>query len=158
MTSLTIHEREALLSALPRMVLSSRLGAEDYGIDILAVQEIRRYEPPTRIANAASHLRGVMDLRGVIVPIVDLRRLLNLPAEHGVHTVTVVVNVGGRTLGLVVDSVAHVVPLDASQVQPPPDLGPQRGMDFIAGLARVDAAEGPRLLLLIDLAALVRDL
>lgn len=158
MTALSVIEHDALSTAAPREVLTSRLGEEAYGIDILAVQEIRRLEPATRIANAPAHVLGVINLRGVIVPIVDLRRLLGLPADNGTHTVTVVVNLGARTVGLVVDAVSDVVALTPAQIQPRPSLGPRVDADFIVGLAHLDAAEGQRLLLLVDLAALLRDL
>jgi purine-binding chemotaxis protein CheW len=158
MTALSLIEQHALEAAAPREVLTSRLGAEDYGIDILAVQEIRRYAKPTRIANAPAHVLGVMNLRGVIVPVVDLRRLLGLPALHDATTVTVVVIVAGRTVGLVVDSVSDVVALSASQIRPRPALGGQVDADFIVGLAQFNTADGERLLQLIDLAALLRGL
>ncbi|CAM3951535.1 chemotaxis protein CheW [Roseateles saccharophilus] len=157
MTALSILENRAVASAAPPEVLTSTLGGQEYGIDILAVQEIRRYEAPTRIANAASHLLGIVNLRGVIVPIVDLRRSMGLPAEHGASTVTVIVNVGARTVGLVVDEVSDVVTLDPEQIQPRPSLGNGASADFIVGFATVAGAEGPRMLLLLDLEALLRD-
>jgi len=158
MTALSIIEHNAIEAASPREVLTARLGAEEYGIDILAVQEIRRYETPTRIANAPMHMLGVMNLRGVIVPIVDLRHLLRLQAENTTNTVTVVVNVAGRTLGLVVDAVSDVMALAPEQIQPRPSFGDQVNADFIVGLAQVSTAETQRLLLLMDLSALLRDL
>lgn len=158
MTALSIIENQALASAAPREVLTSRLGGEEYGIDILAVQEIRSYEPPTRIANAASHMRGVMNLRGVIVPIIDLRRLLGLPADHDLNTVTVIVNVGARTVGLVVDSVSDVVALLPDTVQPRPSL-PHRGdADFVSGIATLGSGEQARLLQLMNLHTLLQGL
>ncbi|MCF8204569.1 MAG: chemotaxis protein CheW [Methylotenera sp.] len=158
MTALSVIEHQALETAAPREVLTCRLGAEAYAIDILAVQEIRRQEPATRIANAPAHVLGVMNLRGVIVPIVDLRRQFGLPAENGTHTVTIVVNVGHRTVGLVVDAVSDVVALSAEQIQPRPSLGQQVAADFIVGLAQVDSPEGLRLLQLVDLTALLGEL
>lgn len=157
MTAISVIENNALTAAAPLEVLTSRLGEEEYGIDILAVQEIRRFEQPTRIANAASHLLGIMNLRGVIVPIIDLRLRMGLPAENGVNTVTVVVNVAGRTLGLVVDGVSDVVALTREQVQPRPGLGGQVDVNHIVGLATLESADGPRMLMLMDLAALLRD-
>lgn len=158
MTALSVIEHAAVADAAPREVLTARLGGEEYGIDILAVQEIRRYEAPTRIANAAAHLLGVMNLRGVIVPVVDLRRHLGLPAEHGTDTVTVVVNVANRTLGLVVDAVSDVVALDPGCIRARPTLGSAADPGFIVGLATLDGAEAPRLLQLTDLGALLRNL
>ena len=158
MTALSLIEHNAVEAAMPHEVLTSRIGAEEYGIDILAVQEIRRYETPTRIANAPMHMLGVMNLRGVIVPIVDLRHLLRLPAANDANTVTVVVNVGSRTLGLVVDAVSDVMALSAEQIQPRPAFGGQVDADFIVGLAQVTTGDTQRLLLLLDLNALLRDL
>jgi purine-binding chemotaxis protein CheW len=158
MTALTVIEHQALEIAAPREVLTSRLGNEEYGIDILAVQEIRRYEAATRIANAPAHMRGIMNLRGVIVPIVDLRHLLGLPAEHGTDTVTVVVNLAHRTVGLVVDAVSDVVALAPEQIQPRPALGRHVDADFITGLAQLGSGDTQRLLQLLDLGALLRDL
>lgn len=161
MTALSLIEHQAVQavqSVVPGEVLTCRLGAEEYGMDILAVQEIRRFEAPTRIANAAAHMRGVMNLRGVIVPIVDLRHLLQMPADIGASTVTVVVRVNGRTVGLVVDAVSDVVALAPDQIQPPPAFSAAVHADFIVGLAQLSSAEGQRLLLLLDLGALLRDL
>ena len=157
MTALTVIEPKPDATTPPMEVLTCRLGDEEYGIDILAVQEIRRFERPTRIANSALHLLGITNLRGVIVPIVDLRRLLGLPAENGVNTVTVIVNVGSRTLGLVVDAVSDVVALTPEQVQPRPGLGSQVAADFITGLATLQGADATRMLLLINLVDLLRD-
>ena len=157
MTALSVIEHAAVstASAAASEVLTFRLGSEQYGIDILAVQEIRHFEPPTRIAQSAWHLLGVLNLRGVIMPVVDLRRRLGLSDENGLNTVTVIVNVAGRTVGLVVDAVSEVLALDAGKIQPRPALG--SGADFIVGLAPVgDPATS--LLLLVDLAALLHDL
>ena len=92
--------------------LTFRLGEEEYGIDILRVQEIRSYEQPTRIANAPAFIKGVVNLRGVIVPIVDLRLKLGCDtAEYNSFTVVIVLNVKGRVVGAVVDSVSDVLEL-----------------------------------------------
>ncbi|MFG6465786.1 chemotaxis protein CheW [Roseateles sp. BYS87W] len=158
MTALSLIEHHAVEAASPREVLTCRLGTEEYGLDILAVQEIRRYEAPTRIANAAIHMLGVMNLRGVIVPILDLRYLLGVPAEVSTNTVTIVVNVAGRTVGLVVDAVSDVLALTPKQVKPRPALGRQTQADFIVGLAHVSHGDVHRLLLLMDLPTLLQDL
>jgi len=158
MTALTVIEQQAMAAAAPREVLNCRLGGEEYGIDILAVQEIRRFEPATRIANAAAHLLGVTNLRGVIVPIIDLRHRMGLPAVIGPETVIIIVVVAGRTVGLTVDSVADVVALKREQIQPRPGLGNQVDADYIVGLATLNAGNGQRMLILIDLEALLRDL
>jgi len=103
--------------------LTFRLGAEEYGIDILRVQEIRSYEPPTRIANAPAFIKGVVNLRGVIVPIIDLRLKLGCPsAEYNGFTVVIVLNVRGRVVGAVVDSVSDVLELGRDEIKPAPEL------------------------------------
>jgi len=107
MSAITAVESAAVQAALhgtPREYLSFKLGAEEYGIDILKVQEIRGYEPPTRIANAPSFIKGVTNLRGVIVPIVDMRMKFNLAdVQYNDFTVVIILNVAQRTVGIVVD-------------------------------------------------------
>jgi purine-binding chemotaxis protein CheW len=157
MTAITVIEQQAVASASPCEVLTFHVGPGQYGIDILAVQEIRHYEPPTRIANASLRLLGVMNLRGVIMPVIDLRHALSVPAETGHNTVTIVVNVAGRTVGLVVDAVSEVVALDRGQIHPRPRMGGQPAADFVVGLAQLtDARE--TLLQLMDLGKLLADL
>lgn len=160
MTALALIEPQAHATAgAPlREVLTARLGQEEYALDILAVQEIRRYEPATRIANAPAQVLGVMNLRGVIVPLIDLRHRLGLPALIDSQTVTIVTRLGRRTFGLVVDAVADVVALDPSCIQPSPRLGSQVRTEYLTGLARLETTSGERLLQLVDLAALLSDL
>src|SRR6218665_3516531 len=108
-----------VLGPLPSELLSFRLGAEEYGIDILRVQEIRSYEQPTRIANSPSFIKGVVNLRGVIVPIIALRLKLGCEqAEYNAFTVVVVLNVRGRVVGAVVDSVSDVLELGSDHIKP----------------------------------------
>lgn len=133
--------------------LTFRLGGEEYGIDILRVQEIRSYEPPTRIANAPTYLKGVVNLRGVIVPIVDLRvRLGCESAEYNTFTVVIVLNVKGRVVGAVVDSVSDVMELQAEAIRPAPAMA-TTGLDnaCLTGIASV----GERMLILMDIEALM---
>src|SRR5665647_2190405 len=100
--------------------LTFRLGAESYGIEILKVQEIRGYEVPTAIANAPSFIKGVINLRGEIVPILDLRIKFQLPeAGYDEFTVAIILNVAGRVVGAVVDSVSDVLTLAADSIRPP---------------------------------------
>jgi len=139
-----------------REVLTFRLGQEEYGIDILTVQEIRSYEPPTRIANAPGYLKGVIDLRGVIVPIVDLRVKFNCvnaqgEAEINDFTVVIVLNVRGRVLGAVVDSVSDVVQLSADIIKPAPQMTTLVDTSYITGIAKL----GERLLIVTDIEALM---
>jgi purine-binding chemotaxis protein CheW len=132
--------------------LTFRLGNEEYGIDILKVQEIRSYEPPTRIANAPEYIKGVVNLRGVIVPIVDLRLKLNCPdAEYNSFTVVIVLNVKGRVIGTVVDSVSDVIELNNQQIRPAPGLNTSMDTSFITGIGSLNE----RMLILVDIEALM---
>ena len=132
--------------------LTFRLGTEEYGIDILKVQEIRSYEAPTRIANAAAFIKGVVNLRGVIVPIVDLRIKLGCEsAGYDAFTVVIVLNVKGRVVGAVVDSVSDVLELAAGAIKPAPELASAIDSDYITGIG--SAAE--RMLILIDIETLM---
>jgi purine-binding chemotaxis protein CheW len=132
--------------------LTFRLGAEEYGIDILRVQEIRSYEAPTRIANAPAFIKGVVNLRGVIVPIVDLRLKLGCDtAEYNAFTVVIVLNVRGRVVGAVVDSVSDVLELAGEQVRPAPEMNASVDTSFITGIGSV----GDRMLILMDIEALM---
>jgi purine-binding chemotaxis protein CheW len=132
--------------------LTFRLGAEEYGIDILRVQEIRSYEQPTRIANAPAFLKGVVNLRGVIVPIIDLRLKLNCEsAEYNDFTVVIVLNVKGRVVGAVVDSVSDVLQLGGDAIRPAPATNACIDTSYIIGIASV----GERMLILMDIEALM---
>jgi purine-binding chemotaxis protein CheW len=131
--------------------LSFRLGAEEYGIDILKVQEIRSYEPPTRIANAPAFLKGVINLRGVIVPIVDLRVKFGCEAEVSAITAVIVLAVHGRVIGAVVDSVSDVLELTAESIKPPPALGALVDTSYLTGIASV----AERMLILMDIELLM---
>lgn len=143
-------------AAMPAEFLSFRLGAEEYGIDILRVQEIRRYEIPTRIANAPAFIKGVVNLRGVIVPIVDLRLRLNCEtAEYTNFTVVIVLNVRGRVIGAVVDSVSDVLALDQDSIKPAPEMNSSVDADYILGIGCIRAGGVERMLILTDIVALM---
>jgi purine-binding chemotaxis protein CheW len=132
--------------------LTFRLGGEEYGVDILKVQEIRSYEAPTRIANSPDFLKGVVNLRGVIVPILDLRLKLGCErAELNAMTVVIVLNMRDRIVGAVVDSVSDVIQLDAAVVQPAPPMNAMVDTRFIRGIANV----GERMLILVDIEAIL---
>ena len=132
--------------------LTFRLGQEEYGIDILRVQEIRSYEPPTRIANAPPFVKGVVNLRGVIVPIVDLRLKLGCDSvEYNSFTVVVVLNVRGRVVGAVVDSVSDVLQLSGEAIKPAPEMNTSVDTRFITGIGSI----GERMLILMDIQALM---
>ena len=140
--------------------LTFRLGAEEYGIDILRVQEIRSYEQPTRIANAPPFLKGVVNLRGVIVPIVDLRLKLGCDsAEYNHFTVVIVLNVRGRVVGAVVDSVSDVLELGRNDIKSAPELNSSIDANFITGIGTVRHGHGEneaeRMLILMDIEGLM---
>jgi purine-binding chemotaxis protein CheW len=151
------HEARSASTAAhaAREILSFRLGEEEYGMDILRVQEIRSYEAPTRIANAPAFVRGVLNLRGVIVPIIDLRLKFGLEPRFEAVTVTVVLNVAGRTIGAVVDSVSDVLQLAADQIKPPPQFTSAIDASHIIGLGSVKHGDAERLLILLDIERLM---
>ena len=131
--------------------LAFRLGKEEYAIDILRVQEIRSYENPTRIANAPEHVKGVVNLRGIIVPIIDLRMQLGCgEAQYNAFTVVVVLNVRGHVIGAEVDSVSDVIELGEDVIMPAPSMN-DAVRDFITGIACVES----RMLILMDIEALL---
>jgi purine-binding chemotaxis protein CheW len=133
-------------------VLSFRLGKEEYGISILKVQEIRGYDAVTRIANAPAFLKGVINLRGQIVPIVDMRIRFALgQAEYDAFTVVIILNIGRQVIGMVVDSVSDVVTLAPEQVRPAPSIGGGIDADHLLGLGTV----GERMLILLDIERLM---
>jgi len=136
--------------------LSCQLGGVSYGIGLRCVQEIRSYEAPTQIANAPACVKGIIDLRGVIVPIVDLRLSFGLaPVNYDALTVTVVLHLGQRVIGVVVDSVSDVVGLDASQVKPAPVFRGHTDTHCIAGIGTPDSLHPQRLLMLLDIERLL---
>jgi purine-binding chemotaxis protein CheW len=131
--------------------LTFRLSAEEYGIDILRVQEIRGYENPTRIANSPDFIKGVINLRGIIVPIIDMRIKFGSKAEYNAFTVVIILNVADRVLGIVVDSVSDVMELASEQVKPAPALSGSGEDSYIVGLGSV----GDRMLILMDIERLM---
>ena len=136
--------------------LTFRLGEEEYGIDILRVQEIRSYEQPTRIANAPAFIKGVVNLRGVIVPIVDLRMKLGCDsAEYNTFTVVIVLNVKGRVVGAVVDSVSDVLELSRDTIKPAPEMSSAVDAGFITGIGAVKNGDTERMLILMDIESLM---
>ncbi|MHB8948386.1 MAG: chemotaxis protein CheW [Rhodoferax sp.] len=132
--------------------LTLRLGGEEYAIDILRVQEIRSYEEPTRMVNAPSFIKGVVNLRGVIVPIVDLRLKLNIDkVEYNEFTVVIILNVRGTVIGAVVDSVSDVVTLTSQSIKAAPQFDTAIDSRFITGLANL----GDRMLIVMNMEALM---
>jgi purine-binding chemotaxis protein CheW len=134
-----------------RQFLTFHVGGEEYGLDILRVQEIRSYEVPTRVANAPAFVKGVVNLRGVIVPIVDLRLRLGQSGEYNAFTVVIVLNVCQRVVGVVVDAVSDVLELNTEQIKPRPEVAAALDARFITGLGKI----GERMLILLDIEAMV---
>ena len=135
-----------------REYLTFRLDQEEYGIDILKVQEIRGYEPPTRIANAPNFIKGVVNLRGTIVPIVDMRLKFNCSkTEYDSFTVVIILNLHTRIVGIVVDSVSDVMELPAESLKSAPDVDSVIGNDSVLGLGSL----GDRMLILLDIEKLM---
>ncbi len=133
-------------------VLTFRLGTEEYCIDILKVREIRGYEPPTRLANAPHFIKGVINLRGVIVPIVDMRLRFGCEsAEYDDFTVVIILALGERTVGIVVDSVSDVMRIEAGEVRPAPEIDNVVDASCITGLVSIEQ----RMLILIDIERLM---
>lgn len=129
-----------------------RLGEEEYGIDILKVQEIRSYERVTRIANTPAFIRGVTNLRGVIVPVVDLRLRFDLEStEIDESTVVIVINLANRIVGIVVDGVSDVLALSAEQIRPAPDFSTTLSTEYLIGLGTVEE----KMLILVDIERLL---
>ena len=128
--------------------LAYRLGKEEYGIDIQKVQELRGYDAVTAIANAPAFIKGVVNLRGNIVPIVDMRIKFNLGAPvYDQFTVVIILNIAGRIVGMVVDSVSDVITLTPDQMKPAPAMGSAVDANYLMGLGTVDE----RMLILLDI-------
>ena len=151
MTVVTQQGAQTSTSAA-REYLTFRLDQEEYGIDILKVQEIRGYEPPTRIAHAPEFIKGVVNLRGTIVPIVDMRLKFNCSkAEYNSFTVVIILNLHRRVVGIVVDSVSDVMELAAENVRSAPDIESAIDSSCIVGLGSV----AERMLILLDIEKLM---
>lgn len=132
--------------------LTLRLGSEEYAIDILRVQEIRSYEEPTRMVNSPSFIKGVVNLRGVIVPIADLRLKLNISnVEYNVFTVVIILNIQNTIVGAVVDAVSDVVTIDGASIKPAPQFDSGIDARFIVGLVK----QGERTLIVMNVEALM---
>ena len=139
-------------SAIGSEFLTFTLGSEEYGMDILKVQEIRGYDAVTSIANTPEFIKGVINLRGIIVPIVDLRIKFHMgTVEYNLLTVVIILNLGHRVVGIVVDSVSDVLALTPEQIRPTPDLSAGLDTRYITGLGTV----GERMLILVDIEKLM---
>jgi purine-binding chemotaxis protein CheW len=135
-----------------RQFLTFRLAGEEYGVGILTVQEIRGWSAVTAIPHAPPWLLGVINLRGVVVPIIDLRVRLGFPrVETSDSTVVIILNVNERVVGVVVDAVSDVITLTAAQIKPPPSLGHQANTSHIIGFGTLD----DRMRILLDVERLL---
>lgn len=131
--------------------LTFTLGKEEYGVDILKVQEIRGYDAVTRLPDAPDYIKGVINLRGTIVPVIDMRVKFRLEAKVDALTVMIVLNVADRVVGMVVDSVSDVVQLGAEQIRQMPEVGTGIDRRFLTGIGALDE----RMLILLDIEGLM---
>lgn len=132
--------------------LAFKLGDEEYGIDILKVQEIRSFEKPTRIAHSPAHVLGVINLRGIIVPVVDLRVKFQLPRKpYDGFTVVIVLNVGARVVGMVVDGVSDVLTLGRDQMRDVPSFESTIDSEHLMAIGAMEQ----RMLILLDIERLM---
>ena len=151
-TATTKDAAQAAVNPTANEFLTFILGSEDYGLEILKVQEIRGYDAITHIANAPAFIKGVVNLRGIIVPIIDMRIKFNLgKVEYNEFTVVIILNVASRVMGIVVDGVSDVITLSSEQVKPAPDFAAHLDTDYIIGLGTVDE----RMLILMDIEKLM---
>ncbi|MDQ6969349.1 MAG: chemotaxis protein CheW [Mariprofundus sp.] len=151
-------EAIANLSRSEDQYLTFMLSGEEYGVDILTVQELRGWEETTPIPNTPSFVLGVINLRGVVVPIVDLRDRFGLDRiDYGPTTVVIIVKVEAagkeRVLGIVVDAVSEVYDINKEDMQPPPDMDGSISIDFVTGLATMDE----KMVILLDINKLVNE-
>jgi len=138
--------------SLMQEFLTFTLGEEEYAIDILKVQEIRGYDAVTRIANTPDYIKGVINMRGVIVPVVDMRLKFHLGnATYDQFTVMIILNLGQRIVGMVVDSVSDVIALNPEEIRPAPDFGSTFDTQYLLGLASV----GERMAIVVDIEKLM---
>ena len=142
----------AMIASGSREYLTFTLGAEEYGLDILKVQEIRGYDAVTKIANSPDFIKGVINMRGVIVPIIDLRLKFNLgQVEYNQFTVVIILNIAGRVVGVVVDGVSDVIALGRDQIRPAPEFGALLDTAYIDGLTTLDE----RMVIMVDIEKLM---
>ncbi|MCC6963431.1 MAG: chemotaxis protein CheW [candidate division Zixibacteria bacterium] len=133
-------------------LVSFNIGTEEFGVDILKVQEINRMVEITRVPRSPDFVEGIINLRGKVIPIIDLRKRFNLQiTDHDKNTRIVVVDIEGQTMGMIVDSVSEVLRIPASTIEPTPDVVTSVDSDYIRGVAKLDN----RLLIYLDLAKIL---
>ncbi|HEY5805094.1 MAG TPA: chemotaxis protein CheW [Lysobacter sp.] len=153
-TSFTRHDHRAKAQSVEAAdeYLTFALGEEEYGVEILKVQEIRGYDTVTRLPDAPDYIKGVINLRGTIVPVIDMRIKFRLErVEYNALTVMIVLNVADRVVGMVVDSVSDVIQLQSEQIRPVPDIGSAIDRQFITGIG----TQGDRMLILLEIERLM---
>ena len=154
MTQQAVTEANSSIVATTNQFLTFLLGADQYGIEILKVQEIRGYSAVTPIPNSPVYIKGVINLRGTVVPVVDLRARFSMEAtEYNKFTVIIVVTMGVKVIGLVVDAVSDVLDVPASEMRMPPDLGVRVETRFISGIATM----GERMTVVLDIDRLLNE-
>lgn len=147
-TPAVIHSSQEADCASITEFLAFKLGTEEYGIDILQVQEIRSYEAPTRFANTPAFIKGVINLRGVIVPVIDMRIKFNLEqVNYDSFTVVIVLNIGQQVVGMVVDGVSDVITFTPEQLRPVPDFSSVVGSEHLLAIGAIEN----RMLILLDI-------
>lgn len=152
MNSSSVETLEQIADAPVGEYLTFVLGKEEYGLEILKVQEIRGYDAVTKIANTPEFIKGVINLRGTIVPIVDLRIKFNLgDVAYNEFTVVIILNLAGRIVGIVVDGVSDVITLQSSQIRAVPELVSTIDTKYLVGLGTVE----DRMLILVDIESLM---
>ena len=133
-------------------LVSFKIGSEEFGVDILKVQEINRMVEITKVPQAPHYVEGVINLRGKVIPIVDLRKRFSLEVkEHDKNTRIVVVDIGGNIMGMVVDSVSEVLRLPSNTIEPPPEIVTGINSEYIKGVAKLE----DRLLIFLDLSKVI---
>ncbi len=151
MTSI-VQESLQTPASVANEFLTFTLGKEEYGIDILRVQEIRGYDAVTTLANMPDFIKGVINLRGIIVPIIDMRIKFHLGnVEYNQFTVVIILNVAHRIIGMVVDGVSDVITLNSEQIKPSPEFGSTLDTKYVTGIGAVE----DRMLILIDIEKLM---
>lgn len=153
-TSVRECHQQAGLTTDGNQYLTFNLGEEFYGVDILRVREIKGYSAVTKIPNTPAHIKGVLNLRGTIVPIVELRTKFGMPTvEYTAFTVIILVVVRDKVIGLVVDSVSDVLHIDKQEIQPPPQFGAKVDVSFMSGIGK----SGEKLITLLNMEHLLVD-
>jgi purine-binding chemotaxis protein CheW len=149
---MTKKDSTAIAASDELQLVSFNIGTEEFGVDILKVQEINRMVEITKVPQAPRYVEGVINLRGKVIPIVDLRKRFNLELkEHDKNTRIVVVDIGGNIMGMIVDSVSEVLRLPANTIEPPPEIVTGVNSEYIKGVAKLD----DRLLIFLDLSKVI---